>query len=173
MNSRNISPKEQFARFIKGYVIVFILAVASCVFSIWYSAPHGEKHPVEVTLINAYSSMQKCGSKGHYTCEVFTGRFRTADGTIYVREMDGFFYHRYVDEGRKDIEGASITLSDYDRGYELPSVVFWMGIIGGLLGFVQFFGFIFMPLMEYDVNDAQREWEREREEEERRERYGY
>lgn len=138
-----------------------------------HTSKHVERKPVTVTLVNAYSSMQKCGSKNHYTCEVFTGRFRTADGVYYDRQMDGFFYHRYVDEGRKNIEGASITLSDYDQGYENP---WWVSCLIGS-GVMSLIALICLGLIamfnEYDLDEEQRKWEREQREKERKERYDH
>lgn len=168
----NRSPEQKFARFVKGYFLAIVLLIAGAMFSCTQTSPHSEKKPVEVTLINAYSSMQHCGSKGRYSCEVFTGRFRTVDGTIYQREMDGFFYHRYVDQGRQDIPGASITLNDYDQGYENPWYINWL-FAGGALGVIMAFCLMFFPLIAYDVDTEQRKWLHEQEKIARREKYGY
>ena len=169
-----LSPKEQFARFVKAYLVAFLLFVGMACWGISDTMPHSEKRSTEVTLINAYSSMQKCGGKNNYSCEVFVGRFRTADGVVYQREMDGFFYHRYVDEGRKDIPGAYITLSDYDQGYENPWYVSWGIGVGIAMSFIMLFGSIFLAFAaDFDVPEAQRKWERKIEEEERRKKYGY
>lgn len=168
-----MSPRQKWNRFVKVYLLVVALLFGGGIYAVMNTDTHRDKKPVEVTLTNAYSSMQHCGSKGRYSCEVFTGRFRTADGVVYQREMDGFFYHRYVDEGRKDIQGASITLSDYDKGYENPWYINWM-MGGGVFALVALFCLFFIGLIaEYDVDDAQRKWEREQENIARREKYGY
>lgn len=161
-----LDPEGKFARFMKIFFLVCAIMMALGLKGCSEVGNHSDKKPHEVTLINAYSSMQKCGGKNNYTCEVFTGRFRDDEGRIFVREMDGFFYHRYVDEGKKDIEGASITVTDYNLGYKDPSYVDWFIITGIIGSILTLFGAFFGLFATFDVEEAQRKWEREQREKE-------
>lgn len=158
MKSR--SPMEKFKLACKIFIgviaLMLVLGFAGC----HENGKHTNKYSHDVTLVDAYSSMQNCGHKGRYSCEVFTGRFVDSEGRTFDREMDGFFYHRYLEQGRKDIVGASITVTDYNLGYKSPKYVVIFMIIGflGLVSLV--IGVITYPFIEMDVDDSQREWER-------------
>jgi hypothetical protein len=164
MSKPEMSPTEVFSAVVKVWLILCILTLGSCAAGFKLDAPYREKVATEVTLVQAYSSMQKCGE--HSSCEEFNGQFRAADGKLYEREMTGFFYHRYIDEGKKEIPGAWITLSANDRGIETP----------GWIKFLMFMGFPFaiifvaggMGILFNDVEYDQREWERKQREAERR-----
>jgi hypothetical protein len=163
MSKPEMSPVQVFNYILKVWLVLCILTLGSCSAGFYLDQPYTEKVSTEVTLVAAYSSMQKCGK--HDSCEEFTGRFKTADGKTYDRSMDGFFYHRYVDEGKKPMPGAWITLSANDRGIETPGWIkflMFMGIPFAMIFIAGGFGLLFTET-EYE----QREWEHKKEREER------
>jgi hypothetical protein len=92
------------------------------------------------------------------------GRFKADDGKYYDREIDGFFYHRFVDEGRKPMD-AYITLNKNQMGIDTPVwilVLQFMAIPFTLIFIAGGLGLLFS-----ETGYEQREWERKKEREAR------
>lgn len=158
---KEMSPMQAFKYALKVWAILVVVTFAGCSVGFKLDEPYTEKVATEVTLVQAYSSMQRCGK--HNSCEEFNGQFRAADGKLYEREMTGFFYHRYVDEGKKEMPGAYITLSANDRGVETPGWIkflMFLGVISAILFIVGGTCFLFGSI---DTEYAQKDWEREQE----------
>lgn len=170
MSSKSeVSPMQAYKYWLKIWAIFVIITLACGVAGFKLDAPYTDKVATEVTLVQAYSTMQQCGK--YNSCEEFIGRFRDAEGKIYNREMDGFFYHNYVDQGRKDIKGAHITLSANDRGIETPV---WIKILMFCLllsVFVFLCGGLILLMVSDDAEYAQSEWERAKDYKERTEKW--
>lgn len=159
--SKQKSPMEKYWIAFKVWALLCVLAFSGCAAGLKLDAPYTEKVTTEVTLVSAYSSMQRCGK--HNSCEEFNGQFRAVDGKLYEREMTGFFYHRYIDEGKKEIPGAWITLSANDRGIETPGFIkflMFLGVIGAMLFIAGGLGLLFGHI---DVEYEEREWQRRQE----------
>lgn len=87
------------------------------------------------TLVQAYEYDDRCGHKGRYNCSAYKGRFLVEPEHKYITQsIDGFFYHNYVDKGRKDM-AAYVTVSKIDLGAKEPRYT-W------LWEFMMIFGFI-------------------------------
>jgi hypothetical protein len=169
MSKSEKSPMQVYKYWLKVWATFVLITFFCGVAGFKLDYPYTEKVSTEVTLVQAYSTMQHCGK--HNTCEEFIGRFRAADGKVYNREMDGFFYHSYVDGGRKDIPGAHITLSANDRGIETPT---WIKVLMfNMLLSVFIFLCAGIPLLlgSIDVEYSQREWDRQKEHVERTEKW--
>lgn len=153
------SPVDQIKVLLKIWAMVCFLLLGSCAVGFHLDSPYTESTSHDATLVQAYSSMQKCGK--HDSCEEFKGRFKLKeDGRIIDREIDGFFYHNYVDGGRKDM-AAYVTLSPNQMGVQSPGwivALMLMGIPGFLIFFVCGFGFLFS-----DTDYEQRKWVQEQE----------
>lgn len=159
------SPAEQFANLVKIWLLLLVVTFGSCAAGLKLDAPYTEKTSHNATLELAYSSMQKCGKTA--SCEEFMGRFKLEeDGKMYDREIDGFFYHSFVDKGRQPMP-AYITLSQNQKGVETPGWIqflTFMGVIGAMLFIAGGMGLLFGSI---DVEYEQRDWERKQEQKER------
>lgn len=160
-----MSPMEVFKLAMKVWLIALVLTLGSCTVGFKLDAPYTDKVATEVTLVQAYSSMQKCGK--HNSCEEFTGLFRAKDGKTYERSMTGFFYHNYLDGGKNEIPGAYITLSANDRGVETPGWIKFLMSMGIAFGFLFIVGGICFLFGSIDAEYAQDEWERKQRSERR------
>lgn len=163
--SNQKSPMEKYWVTFKVWALLCVLTFGGCAAGFKLDEPYTEKTSHNATLELAYSSMQKCGK--HDSCEEFKGRFKLSeDGKMYDRAIDGFFYHSFVDGGRKPM-AAYITLSKNDKGIETPGYIqflMFLGILGVLIAIAGGMGLLFGHI---DVEYEQREWEREQERKER------
>lgn len=152
------SPAKQFANIVKIWLMFSVLTFGGCVAGFYLDAPYTVKTSHDATLELAYSSMQECGSKGRSSCEVFTGRFKLEEnGKMYDREIDGFFYHRFVDEGRKPMP-AYLTMNLNDKGVESPGWIQFLMFNGILFGLIFFAGGLVLLLSSIDVEYEQKRW---------------
>ena len=155
------SPMEKYWITFKVWALLCVLAFGGCAVGFKLDAPYTEATSHNATLELAYSSMQKCGK--HDSCEEFKGRFKLEeDGKMYDREIDGFFYHSFVDKGRKPM-AAYITLSKNDKGIESPgyiSFLLFLGVIGAILFIAGGMGLLFGHI---DVEYEEKEWQRRQE----------
>ena len=80
--------------------------------------PLREKSWRDATLVQAYEYGDRCGK---YTeCSAWKGRFLLEPEHIYVnKDLDGFDYHTYVDNGRKD-KPMLVNVSATELGAKLP-----------------------------------------------------
>lgn len=165
---KEMSPMEAFKWALKAWAIFVVVTFGGCVAGFKFDAPYSRDVATEVTLVQAYSTMQKCGSKNHFSCEEFKGLFRdeTTKAT-YTRAMTGFFYYNYIDGGKKEIPGAWITLSANDRGIETPLWIKFLMSLGVVGGFVFLAGGMCFLLGSVDAEFAQEDWERKKAREER------
>lgn len=151
------SPMQKYKTAVKIWALLCVLLFGGCSAGFYFDQPYSEKTSQTGTLELAYSSMQSCNKSK--SCEVFTGRFDVA-GKMYDRSIDGFFYHRFVDEGRKPLP-AYVTLSKNDMGVKSPLWITTLMFLGIPLGFILFIGGVCFMFGEYDAKEAQRKWERE------------
>jgi hypothetical protein len=164
------SPQEQFSNLVKIWFLVVAVTLCGAIAGFKLDAPYTEKTSHNATLELAYSSMQNCGHKGRSSCEEFMGRFKADDGKMYDREIDGFFYHRFVDGGRKPMD-AYLTLSLNQQGVESPGYIKFLMSMSVLFGFMFIGGGLGLLFGGIDVEYEQRRWEREQEAREREERF--
>lgn len=167
---QEMSPMETFKWALKIWAVLLVVTFGGCATGFHFDEPYSSKVSTEATLVQAYSSMQKCGK--HNSCEEFTGLFRTADGKTYTRPMTGFHYHNYLDGGKKEQPGCYITLSANQRGIETPFWIKALMSLGLLGGFLALAGFILLIVGMIDVEYAQKDWEREQERKAREHKYG-
>lgn len=112
------------------------------------------------TLVQAYEYDERCGSKGRYNCSAYKGRFLVEPEHVYVtKEIDGFFYHSYVDKGRKDM-ASYVSVSKIELGKKIPDGVAWWRelMIFGCVFFVSifFFGGIMCLFADEEERDRRR-----------------
>lgn len=150
------SPMQKYKEALKIWSLLCILLFAGCSAGFYFDRPYSEKTSQNGTLQLAYSSMQSCHKSK--SCEVFMGRFDVA-GKMYDRSIDGFFYHRFVDEGRKPIP-AYITLSKNDMGEKSPNWIVSLMLLGLPFAIIFIVGGLCFMFGETDVAVAQRSWER-------------
>lgn len=114
-------------------VATIALSIASCVPS--SSRDYeitGRTTNYDATLVEAYSSSKNCGHKGHYNCEVFMGKLQLSDGSTVVREIDGFFYYKFIDKGKQPLPAyVALTKADFGATVGLAWVI--LQILGFLL----------------------------------------
>lgn len=120
------------------YWAVVVLAVAlfigSFVLMDSVNGPYEKKSTYNAELIDAYEYGDHCGSKGRDTCTAWMGRFRENEtGKVFDQETNGFFYHRFVDQGKIPLP-AYIQLSREDFGAKAP----WYGKLCVMLNFLTF-----------------------------------
>lgn len=105
----------------------------------------------DATLVQAYQYDDRCGHKGRSNCSAYKGRFLVEPEHVYVNmKIDGFFYHSYVDKGRKDT-ASFITVSKLDLGQkEPPYTTLWsvLMLIGSAISIAWFFVMGFACLIE-------------------------
>jgi len=118
-------------------VIIFLSFIA--IGAYFYNATSylREIKTYSVTLTEAYSSTLNVG-KGN-TQEVFRGRFFHADSNLlFDRSIDGFYYQRFLDGGKKPLTGT-LELSLLDFGQKEPLyitnflILGFMSVIGLIL----------------------------------------
>jgi hypothetical protein len=160
-----MSPMEAFKIAMKVWALLLLVTFGSCSAGFKLDAPYTEKVATEVTLVQAYSSMQHCGK--HDSCEEFKGLFRAADGKTYERSMTGFHYHNFVDGGKKEMLGCYITLTLNDKGVETPGYIKFLMSMGIVFGFLFIVGGICFLFGSIDAEYAQSEWERKQRNERR------
>ena len=153
------SPMEQYKNLVKIWLLLCVVTFTSCSVGVKLDEPYTEKTSHNATLELAYSSMQKCGKTT--SCEEFMGRFKADDGKMYDREIDGFFYHRFVDEGRKPM-ASYLTLSKNQQGIETPGWIKFLLFNGALFGFIFLCGGICLLFGSIDAEYAQKNWEQDR-----------
>lgn len=158
---QEMSPKEVFSYILKVWLVLCVLTFGSCSAGFYLDQPYTEKTSHNASLEVAYSTMGRCDKYGSCT-EVYKGRLKTEDGQRYDREIDGFFYHRFVDEGRKPMD-AYITLSANDQGVETPGWIEFLMFMG--VPFAMIFIAGGLGLLFNDTEYEQREWERKKERE--------
>lgn len=109
-------------------VIVFLSLIA--IGAYFYNATSylREIKSYPVTLTEAYSSTLNVG-KGN-TQEVFRGRFFHAESNLLLdRSIDGFYYQRFLDGGKKPLAGT-LELSRIDLGEKEPAYAVNFFILG-------------------------------------------
>lgn len=159
------SPAEQFANMVKIWALLVVVTFAGCSLGVKLDAPYTAKVSHKAELQQAYSTMQKCGK--HDSCEEFIGRFQLEEsGKMYDREIDGFFYHSFVDKGRKPMD-AYITLNLNDKGVESPMLNNFLMFLGLLCALIGIAGGLGLALGSIEVEYEQKDWEREQERKER------
>lgn len=161
-------PAEQFANLVKIWLLILVVTLGGAVVGFKLDAPYTEKTSHNATLELAYSSMQKCGK--YASCEEFMGRFKADDGKMYDREIDGFFYHRFVEGGRKPMD-AYLTLSLNQQGIESPGYIKFLMFTGVLFGFVFLAGGMGLLFGGIEVEYEERKWQQAREFHERNARW--
>jgi hypothetical protein len=159
------SPAEQFANLVKIWLLLLVVTFGSCAAGFKLDAPYTEDVSHNATLEVAYSYQGSC-DKYHNCVEKWKGRFKAEDGQRYDREIDGFFYHNFVDKGRQPMP-AYITLNKNDQGVETPVWIKFLMSLGILGGFIFIAGGFGLMLGSVDVEYEQRQWEREQESRER------
>lgn len=159
------SPAEQFSNLVKIWLLFMIVTFGGCAAGWHLDTPYTEKTSHNATLEVAYSYQGSC-DKYHKCIEKWKGRFKVEDGQRYDRDIDGFFYHRFVDEGRQPM-AAYITLSKNDMGVETPGWIKFLMFLGVLSVMAAIAGGLGLLFGSIDVEYEQREWEREQEQKER------
>lgn len=122
-------------------VIVFLSLIA--IGAYFYNATSylREIKSYPVTLTEAYSSTLNVGKSN--TQEVFRGRFFHAESNLLLdRSIDGFYYQRFLDGGKKPLAGT-LQLSRIDLGEKEPSYA----IIFFTLGFTSVVGLFLYGLL--------------------------
>lgn len=163
--SNERSPMQSFMTLVKVWAILCVVTFSGCFAGIKLDMPYTEKTSHNATLELAYSSMQQCGKAK--SCEEFMGRFKLEeDGKMYDREIDGFFYHSFVDKGRKPMP-AYLTLNKNDKGIESPGYIKFLLFLGAIGGFLFLAGGICLLIGGTDVEYEQKRWTEQKEQEER------
>lgn len=115
-------------------VILAIIAIGSYLYNSTSYLREIKTYPVVMT--EAYSSMLNVG-KGN-TKEVFRGRFFHADTNLLIeRSIDGFYYQRFLDGGKKPLAGT-LQLSRLDLNEKEPARAV-NGLLGVMMGLVALF----------------------------------
>lgn len=132
--------KTHWKVFFLGLVVWFVVALGGT--AMYKTSDHMRvKVSRDATMVQAYEYDERCGSKGRYNCSAYKGRFLIEPEHIYInREIDGFFYHHYVDNGRKDM-ASYVTVSKMDLGAKNPPYYdLWVVLmIGGWMMLVIWF----------------------------------
>lgn len=163
------SPMQQYMNLVKIWALLLVVTFGGCAAGFHLDEPYSAKTSHNATLELAYSTMQKCGK--HNSCEEFKGRFKLEeDGKMYERDIDGFFYHRFVDEGRKPM-AAYITLSPNDKGIETPGFTKFLMFLGVIGGFTFLAGGLCLLLGSIDAEYAEKDYQQAQEYKERNRRY--
>lgn len=163
-----MSPKQVVKMIFKIWVVFMLLSLGSCYTGNKLDDPYSVKTSHNATLELAYSSMQKCGKTT--SCEQFMGRFKLEDGTMIDREIDGFFYYRFVEEGRKPL-ASYVTVSKNQQGIRTPGWIVCLMIFGAFGLIVSAFSFIFFLGLVDGLDEEEKAWEREQERKARDRRY--
>lgn len=123
-------------------VSFFFMLAIGCGYFYKSSSDMREKHITAVTLIEAYSTTVNVGKSN--TKEVYRGRFFHKESNLLLdRSIDGFYYHRFLDGGKKPLAGT-LELSRVELGEKEPkyttdalalgSTGFMMGCLYLLIG---------------------------------------
>jgi len=87
------------------FLILVIMASTSCSTGFYVLERDNDKLPAQARLTDAYSTFDRCGSKGRYSCEVFKGRYWLPDHKLVVdKDIDGFVYKAYRENGRAELQ---------------------------------------------------------------------
>ena len=109
----------------------------------------------DATLVQAYEYDDRCGHKGRYNCSAYKGRFLVEPEHVYVtQEIDGFFYHRYVDKGRVDMP-SYVSVNKLDLGAKEPKWTTFWGILK-FIGCAGFFMWIFGSILCWLLEESDR-----------------
>lgn len=116
-------------------VIVFLSIIALGAYFYHTTSYLREIKSYPVTLTEAYSSTLNVG-KGN-TQEVFRGRFFHAESNLLLdRSIDGFYYQRFLDGGKKPLAGtlqlSRLDLGEKEPAYAINSFIFAATSILGL-----------------------------------------
>lgn len=119
-------------------LILFILFLASCGPSAYVINRGNDKIEARAHLVDAYSTFDRCGSKGRYSCEVFKGRYYLPDHQIVVdRDINGFVYKDFKEAGNIAPMGTEMfyrsTLEGRESGWWF--VLAGFGAFCGMLTF--------------------------------------
>lgn len=163
------SPAEQFANAVKIWLLVVVVTFGGCTVGFKLDEPYTVDTSHNATLEVAYSYQGSC-DKYHVCKEKWKGRFKTEDGQRYDREIDGFFYHNFVDKGRQPM-AAYLTLNKNDQGIETPGFIKFLMFLGVIGGFVFLAGGLCLLLTSIEVEYEQGKWERAQESRERNARW--
>jgi hypothetical protein len=156
------SPWQQFINCVKIWLLLLVVTMGSCGTGFTLDAPYTEKTSYNATLEVAYKYSGGCNKHGDSCVEKYKGRFKAEDGQRYDRDIDGFFYHRFVDEGRKEMP-AYLTLSKNDMGVDTPGWIQFLMFCGVLCGMIFVAGGLGLLIAFDDAEYAQKDWEREQE----------
>lgn len=154
----NKSPMEKFKTISKVWALLCVLLFGGCSAGFYFDAPYSEKVSHNATLELAYIYNGSCDKHGNRCVEKYKGRFKADDGNRYDRDIDGFFYHRFVDEGRKEMP-AYITLSKNDMGTASPTWVLSLMLMGLIFAIIFLAGGFSLMLYSSEVEYDQRKWE--------------
>lgn len=105
-----------------------------------------ERIPVEGRLTDAYSTFDRCGTKGRYSCEVFRGRYYLKEQKFLVdKDISGFVYKDFVKYGpsNQTVEISRMTLEGRRS--------MWWFTYAMVSGFMIFFGPLFYCLRESET----------------------
>jgi hypothetical protein len=156
------SPWAQYMNCVKIWLLLTVITFGGCVAGFKLDAPYTEDTSHNATLEVAYIYNANCNKHGDHCVEKYKGRFMADDGKRYDRDIDGFFYHSFVDKGRQEMP-AYITLSKNDMGIGTPGWIQFLMFCGVLCGFIFVAGGICLMLGSVDAEYAQKDWEREQE----------
>jgi len=86
-------------------ILIFLLGAASCSVGgyVTYTGDN-DKEIAQARLTDAYSTFDRCGTKGRYSCEVFKGRYWLPKHEIVVdKNIDGFTYKAFKEQGISEL----------------------------------------------------------------------
>lgn len=86
-------------------ILIFLIGATSCSVGgyITYTGDN-DKEIAQARLTDAYSTFDRCGTKGRYSCEVFKGRYWLPEHEIVVdKNIDGFTYKAFKEKGRAEL----------------------------------------------------------------------
>lgn len=139
-----------------GCLIAMFLGLSSCKGWDVLSDPYTDKQTVKATLELAYEYNDRCG-KSRY-CSKYMGRFKEeATGEMWNRNIEGWNYHSFVQNGRKPEPGWTLQISQIDRGKKVPPLVETLAVFGFLLfvgGFIALVSFTINYGIEKDSFDT-------------------
>lgn len=128
-------------------IVIFLLAIIAICSNVYSTTNYlREIKPYPVTLTEAYSATLNVGKSN--TQEVFRGRFYHDESNLLLdRSIDGFYYQRFLDGGKKPLAGtlnlSRVELGEKEPGYAINCLIFAVisGIFLVLYGLLALMGF--------------------------------
>lgn len=129
------------AHFITVFILLSIVVVGSYLYNSTSYLREAKSYPVVLT--EAYSTTLNVGKSN--TKEVFRGRlFHAESNLILDRSIDGFYYQRFLDGGKKPLAGT-LNLSRVELGEEVPAYAVNGLIFSTISGvFLALYSFLFL-----------------------------